>query len=202
MRTLLALALLAGCGGDDSGVITDAAGSASTDAPDLPKDASIVPVFAVTSPTITEGGEIPPAHVCTNKGGMNQSPELVFANVPSGTMSFAVVLTDLSNNLVHSAIYDIAGTAPGLPADVDKVYAPPDVPGAHQTVSYQMAVRGYNGPCPPNEHMYQFKIYALGTATLDGATMDTTKEEVVSTATAANLGTATLTATFTPPPPG
>ena len=155
------------------------------------------PAFAVTSPTITEGGAIPLTHVCATRGGMNLSPELVFANIPAGTMSFAVVLTDLSNSLVHSAIYDIPGTATGLPADVDKVYAPPDVAGAHQTNNYSNQ-RGYAGPCPPNMHTYQFKVYALATATLNGATMTTTKDQVVTTATAANLGTATLTGTFTP----
>ena len=51
-------------------------------------------------------------------------------------------------------------------------------PGAHQTQNISN-VRGYGGPCPPNAHMYQFKVYALGTATLTGATMGTTKEQVV-----------------------
>jgi Raf kinase inhibitor-like YbhB/YbcL family protein len=197
---LLATLLLAACGDDG--------GSAGTmiDAPGMPDAATILDgqidgptgggTFSVTSPTITEGGAIPLTHVCASKGGMNQSPQLVFANPPAGTMSFAVVLTDLSNNLVHSAIYDVPATATGLPADVDKVYAPPDVPGAHQTNNYSGS-RGYAGPCPPNAHMYQFKVYALATATLPNAMMSTTKDQVVSTA-ATNLGTATLTATFTP----
>ncbi|NVB82101.1 MAG: YbhB/YbcL family Raf kinase inhibitor-like protein [Kofleriaceae bacterium] len=200
MRTLLAIALLAGCGGDDGGgnAMIDAAGSGSGSDAAVQMDAPpSTGTFTLTSPTITEGGAIPLTHVCTNRGGMNQSPELAFANVPTGTMSFAVVLTDLTNGLVHSSIYDIPGTATGLPADVDKVYAPTDVPGAHQTNNYS-GQRGYAGPCPPNAHMYQFKVYALGTATLNGATMTTTKDQVVTTATAANLGTATLTATFTP----
>jgi phosphatidylethanolamine-binding protein (PEBP) family uncharacterized protein len=59
-------------------------------------------------------------------------------------------------------------------------------------------MRGYAGPCPPNAHMYQFKVYALATAALPNATMGTTKDQVVTTA-ATNLGTATLTGTFTPP---
>jgi Raf kinase inhibitor-like YbhB/YbcL family protein len=200
MRTRLALGFVVatvGCGNDGSTGSIDAAGSGSSDAASI--DSPAAPAFALTSPTIAEGGAIPLTHVCTNKGGTNLSPQLELANVPAGTMSFAIVLTDLSltPNLVHSAIYDIPGTATGLPADVEKVYAPTDVPGAHQTASYQMSVRGYNGPCPPSAHMYQFKVYALSTATLPGATMSTTKEGVV-TAAATNLGTATLTATFTP----
>lgn len=176
----------------------DAAGSGSGSDATVQLDAPpSTGTFTLTSPTITEGGAIPLTHVCAGRGGQNQSPELAFANVPAGTMSFAVVLTDLTNGLVHSSIYDIPGTATGLPADVDKVYAPPDVPGAHQTNNYS-GQRGYAGPCPPNAHVYQFKVYALATATLDGATMGTSKDEVVTTATAANLGTATLTGTFTP----
>jgi phosphatidylethanolamine-binding protein (PEBP) family uncharacterized protein len=71
------------------------------------------------------------------------------------------------------------------------------VPGAHQTNNYS-GQRGYAGPCPPNAHMYQFKVYALATATLPNATMDTSKEDVVTTASGSNLGTATLTGTFAP----
>ena len=146
----------------------DAAGSGSggTDAAII--DSPAAPALALTSPTITEGGAIPLTHVCANRGGMNLSPQLEFVNAPAGTMSFAVVLTDLTiqSKLVHCAIYDIPGTATGLPADVEKMYAPSDVPGAHQTASYQAATRGYNGPCPSNAHMYQFKVYALPTATL------------------------------------
>jgi len=44
--------------------------------------------------------------------------------------------------------------------------------------------------------MYQFKVYALATP-LAATSMSTTKEQIVAAA-ATNLGTATLTATFTP----
>lgn len=199
---LLATTLLLAACGDDGGTTNpsvDAPAGGSADAaaidaamPDTPMGGT----FTMTSPTITEGGTIPKTHVCTNQQGMNLSPELVFANPPAGTMSYAVVFTDLSNGLVHSAIYDIPATVTGLPADVDKVYAPPDVPGAHQTLAYNNQ-RGYAGPCPGTAHMYQFKIYALATATVPGTSMGTTRAQLV-TALATNLGTATLTATYTP----
>jgi phosphatidylethanolamine-binding protein (PEBP) family uncharacterized protein len=193
------LGVLGACG-DDGGspgtvdASTDGAtGDGSIDAAiDAPSS-----VFALTSPTITEGGAIPLTHVCAQRGGMNLSPQLAWTGVPAGTMSFVVVLTDTTNGLVHSAIYDIPGTLTGLPADVDKVYAPPDVPGAHQPLSYLTGVRGYAGPCPQVVHTYELKLYALGTATLPNAMMNTTRPQVVTTA-ATNLGTATLTATFTP----
>ncbi|HSD90978.1 MAG TPA: YbhB/YbcL family Raf kinase inhibitor-like protein [Kofleriaceae bacterium] len=195
MIRALPLLVLIGCGGDTTPATDDAAiDSSGGGSSDASIDAS-PGMFTLTSPTITEGGTIPLTHVCAGKGGQNESPQLVFTNVPSGTQSFAVVLTDMTNSLVHCAIYDVPGTLTGLPANVDKIYAPTAVPGAHQTLSYQSTVRGYNGPCPPSTHTYQFKVYALGTATLPSATMSTTKEQVVSTA-ATNLGTATLTATF------
>jgi len=90
--------------------MVDAAGSGSGSA-DASIDAPQGPPFALTSPTITEGGTIPLTHVCTNKGGSNLSPQLAVANAPAGTRSFAGVLTDLSKGLVQSGKYDIRGTA-------------------------------------------------------------------------------------------
>ena len=196
---------LGACAGDAAAPAVDAPGGASdarggADAAtiDAAGDAAPAGSFALTSPTITDGGTIPLAHVCAGRGGMNRSPALAFADPPAGTLSYAVVLTDKTNGLVHSAIYDIPGTATGLPADVDKVYAPPDVASAHQTASYDSAVRGYNGPCPPAVHTYELRAYAVTSATLPGATMATTKEQVVSILATASAGSATLTATFTP----
>lgn len=199
MRTLLPLLLLVGCGDDGGSSLPadaadiDAPGGGADGAIDAPPGATL----AITSTAYANGGAIPPAQACVSKGGMNKSPPLTFANPPAGTLSYAVVLTDLTNSLVHSAIYDIPLAAAGLPGDVDVGYQPADVPMAHQTANYS-GTRAYAGPCPPNAHMYQLKVYALSTATVTGATMATTKEQLV-TLLATNLGTATLTGTFTPP---
>ncbi len=193
------LLLLIGCGDDGGGTgnpdidaaVADGDAGIDSSTPDTPG-----PAFTLTSPTITEGGAIPLTHVCVNRGGADKSPELVFANPPAGTMSYAVVLTDLTNGLVHCALYDLPATATGLMADIDKVYAPPDAPGAHQAVAISNQ-RGYAGPCPSSAHMYQFKVYALPTAVLPMSNQNTTKEQVVMKV-GSNLGSATLTATFTP----
>lgn len=199
MRSLLPLLLLVGCGDDGGSTIT--ADAATIDAPggsDGSVDAPPGGAFALTSTAYANGGTIPPAQACVSKGGMNLSPPLTIANPPAGTLSFAVVFTDITQPpLVHSAIYDMPAATLMIPADVDKLYAPPDVPGAHQTNSYAGS-RGYAGPCPGSAHMYQFKVYALSTVTVTGATMATTKDQLV-TLLATNLGTATLTGTFTPP---
>jgi Raf kinase inhibitor-like YbhB/YbcL family protein len=185
-------------GGTDAG--TDGSGvDASTI--DGAIDAPPGGTFALTSPTITEGGVIPRTHACAQASGMNTSPQLAWTNAPVGTMSFAIVFTDIFNPaqpFVHSVIYDIPATLAGLPADVDKDYAPADVPGAHQTRGYNNTTFGYLGPCPNATHTYEFALYALPVATLPGATNATTRAAAVTAITANDLAVARLTGTFTP----
>lgn len=197
-RLVVLVVVVAACG-DDGGSTPPVDGNGMVDAARVDAAVDASPgVFTLTSATITEGGTIPLTHVCANQGGLNQSPPLAWTSPPAGTLSFAVVFTDKSNNLVHSVIYDIAATATGLPADVDKVYAPPDVPGAHQTTGYDNTTRGYLGPCPPNEHTYEFAVYALSTATLPNATMQTNRAAAVTAILANDVGVATLTGTHAP----
>jgi Raf kinase inhibitor-like YbhB/YbcL family protein len=153
--------------------------------------------LAVTSTAFVEGGAIPITHTCKD---VNTSPPLAWTGAPSGTLSFAVVLTDLSltPHLVHWAIFDIPAAATGLPANVEKVYAPSNVPGAHQ-VSFHSQTQGYQGPCPPSQHTYEFAASALDVATLPGATMQTTPDEVAQAIEMHRLGGGTLTGTYTPP---
>lgn len=201
MRSALFVGVLAlaACGDDggspgtaDAGI--DSPGSdASTDATiDAPAAA-----FTLTSPTITEGMPFPVAHMCD---GANTSPALNWTNPPAGTMSFAVVLTDKTNGLIHSMIYDIPATLTGLPADVDKVYAPPDVPGAHQTTAYptQNPPRGYLGPCPSMAdaaHTYEFMLYAINATTLPGSMMNTGRVAGLALIQMNDLGMVALTGT-------
>jgi Raf kinase inhibitor-like YbhB/YbcL family protein len=197
MRMLVALLLLGACGGDGDAAIDASPGSDA--AIDGSIDGPPGVTLALTSTAYADGAAIPSAQACLSRGGMDLSPPLAFANPPAGTLSYAVVFTDLSigNGFVHSAIYDIPSTITSLPGDVDKTFAPTDVPGAHQTNNYTGS-RGYAGPCPGTAHMYQLKLYALSTATVPGATMGTTKDQLVPLLSS-NLGTATLTGTFTPP---
>lgn len=157
--------------------------------------------FTLTSTAYTNGGVIPLAHVCTRDGGSNQSPPLAWTNPPAGTMSFAIVFTDIFNPqqpFIHSVIYDIPATATNVPGTISRVYAPPEVAGAHQTNAYD-GQRGYAGPCPGEMHTYEQAIYALPTATLTGATMATNRTAATNMIMANNLGVATLDGTHTPP---
>lgn len=195
----LALSLSAvACGSDDAAPLdaaTDADhdGAVAVDASlDAAPDASVG--FALTSATVTEGGAIPIAHSCR---GANTSPALTWTGGPAAA-SYAVVLTDLSNGLIHSIIFDVPASRSELPADVDKVAEPPDVPGAKQPLAYDGRTRGYLGPCPPNTHTYQWKLYAVDAATLPGVTLASSRTVVAAALEQHDLATATLTATFTP----
>ena len=50
--------------------------------------------FTLTSPTLTDNATLPLAHVHTDAGGQNHSPELRWANPPAGTKSFALSCYD------------------------------------------------------------------------------------------------------------
>jgi len=161
-------------------------------------DSPVVAGFIVTSPAFAEGGAIPIANTCK---GANTSPELTWTGAPAGTMSFAVVFTDLSlsPHLVHTVIYDIPATVTGLPAAVANTYEPANLPGAHQTTGYDDTTRGYLGPCPPSVHNYELAVYPLLAAQLPGATMTTTRADAVATITAHALAApARLTGHFGP----
>jgi Raf kinase inhibitor-like YbhB/YbcL family protein len=189
-----ALALTFACGTESKPTHADAAldGPAAADAgPDAPPG-----VFALTSPALVEGGMIDAAITCD---GANTSPELSWTSAPADTQSFAVVLTDKTNDLVHWVIYDIPASATGLPSAVMKVYSPANVPGAHQTTSYNTNVTGYLGPCPPpaqGAHMYEFAAYALDVATLPGASSTTTRQQAVPIIMMHALASATLTGSY------
>ena len=150
----------------------------------------------VTSPGIPSGGTFAALNTCD---GADTSPEIAWTaafEVPG----YAVTLTDLSNSTVHWVIWDIPGTAEGLPADVDKVFAPPDVPGARQTQSYNAAVRGYLGPCPPSglgAHQYELRLYAVDVNPIEGLTSASTRAQVITQLEAHQVLTAPISASYT-----
>ncbi len=186
--------MLAACGSDTEPSQADAAidGSAAVDASaDTPPGA-----FTLTSTVLSEGAAFPTASTCD---GANTSPELAWTSPPASAQSFAVVLTDKTNDLVHWVIFDVPASAMGLPAAIMKVYSPTDVPGAHQTTSFQPSVTGYLGPCPPQNqgaHTYEIAAYALDVATLPGASSTTTRQEAVPLIMQHALGSARLTGSF------
>jgi len=95
--------------------------------------------------------------------GGDESPDLEWTNVPAGTQSFVVVLYDVTAAFTHWGMYNISGTATGLPQNAG-------VAGSTygQQMNNDAGSASYFGPCPPanyppNVHHYQFTVYALDT---------------------------------------
>lgn len=101
--------------------------------------------------------------------GRNVSPPIAWSGAPAATKSYAVVCADFGAGLpppwVHWIIYNIPGTAKGLPEAVPIDPAAPmpaEIAGATQGFNgWKRAI--YRGPAPPvgTNHIYYFTVYAL-----------------------------------------
>jgi Raf kinase inhibitor-like YbhB/YbcL family protein len=147
--------------------------------------------MTLTSTAITEGGMFPAANTCN--GGSHVSPDLTWTAGPSGTMSYAVVLLDTDNDLNHWVLWDIPASITSLPAGLDDMAMPAMPAGAKQKA---VQGNGYFGPCPNGmDHLYQFTVYAISTATLAGAmTSEATSAIVMDIMSSNPLDSASLSA--------
>jgi Raf kinase inhibitor-like YbhB/YbcL family protein len=153
--------------------------------------------FALSSTGVTPGTQIPTQFTCD---GLNVSPPLAWTAGPVGTLSYAIVFTDTSNDLIHWVIWDIAPATTLLPQDIPQTAIPnPPGDGALQVESYDNATFGYLGPCPPNEHVYQWVVYAIDVATLPNVTTASTRTQVETEILLHDLASASLTAPYDPP---
>jgi len=119
--------------------------------------------FAVVSADFADGGDLPLSTTASAFSGQcagdNLNPALEWSNLPPGTVSVAIAMTDASaSNWVHwlhaNIPVDVQGVATGASADL------PGVTGKDQA-TFQPA---YFGPCPPGpDHRYVFTVYALDT---------------------------------------
>jgi Raf kinase inhibitor-like YbhB/YbcL family protein len=151
--------------------------------------------IALTSSAFAEGDTIPDPNTCA---GANTSPDLTWTAGPAGTMSYAVVLTDLSTSnpiLVHWVIWDIPAATHALPAALPTANTL-TTPVAAKQVHFMYApagMGGYFGPCPSGAtHMYQFQVHAIDSATLPDATTAWTTADVKAAVLAHALAHGTL----------
>ncbi len=189
------------CSSDDASS-ADAAPSAIDGAVTIDADLPIeidaaLADFSLASTAIVQDGVIPTVYTCQ---GANISPPLSWANPPEGTQAFALVFKDLTIDFLHSAMWDIPVSTLALPEDVEQVFEPADVAGAKQPNSYA-GTRGYAGPCPGNEHTYEFRLHAVDAATLSGLSNQSSRAQVVAAIEAASLGSVALSANFDPANP-
>lgn len=184
-----------GAGGATTSSATTSSATASSTASGSSSSTGGMVAFALTSTGVTEGAAIPPQYACA---GNNGSPDLTWTQGPAGTLGYAVVLTDKSNNLLHWVIWDIAGATTSLPAGVEKTANPAIPAGSKQGKSYDKKTFGYLGPCPPNTHTYEFAVFALDVAALPSVTTASTLAQVKAEILNHDLATTTLTGTYTP----
>lgn len=118
--------------------------------------------LSLTTSSFRANGDIPARFTCE---GADASPALSWGEPPSGTNTFALVMSDPDapgGNFVHWVIYDLPASTRSLPEGVAQG---PDAAGGHQGPN-SFEKTGYNGPCPPpgKPHRYFFRLWALDSA--------------------------------------
>ncbi|MDR0787216.1 MAG: YbhB/YbcL family Raf kinase inhibitor-like protein [Gemmatimonadota bacterium] len=125
-----------------------------------------IATIVVESPVLTAGGVVPADYTAD---GRDLSPPLTWRNLPAGTKRIAVLLEDRGVGnpppFVHWVIYNIPGTAAGLPEGQPLQWAeamPAELAGAVGGRS-GFGRSYYRGPAPPPgpAHEYTFVVYAL-----------------------------------------
>lgn len=167
--TLLPLATVTGCGGDDSRAMREPSpDQTTTSRPPLsseaPADTGEPTALELTTSAFTPGDVIPDRHTCA---GEDLSPALSWTNVPEDTQELAIVVRDQSatvegpsgdeHEFVHWVVGGIDPTSEELPENT--------VPEGAVEALTNFGEPGWGGPCPPEgsgDHIYEFRIYALG----------------------------------------
>jgi Raf kinase inhibitor-like YbhB/YbcL family protein len=116
--------------------------------------------LTITSPVFANNGSIPREYTCDDA---DVAPALVWNGAPQGTKSFALIVDDPDApdpkapkmTYVHWVLYDIAGSAAGIPKGGA-------TPAGARDGKNDWKKTGYGGPCPPiGRHRYFFKLFAL-----------------------------------------
>jgi Raf kinase inhibitor-like YbhB/YbcL family protein len=123
----------------------------------------------IVSSAFTHEGAIPSRYTCD---GTNVSPPLSWSQVPEGTKSLALIVTDPDapdpkapkTTWVHWVLYDLPADAKGLREAIPVK----GLPQGALDGSNDWGKTGYGGPCPPiGRHRYVHTLYALDTVLAD-----------------------------------
>jgi Raf kinase inhibitor-like YbhB/YbcL family protein len=120
------------------------------------RNASGVPIggMTITSPAITDGGDLPVKYTCSGK---NISPQLAFDNIPSNATRLELELTDPDapgGTFTHWVVRNIPPTTTGVSEGM--------VPIGGVEVKNSYGNSSYGPPCPPpgDRHRYVFTLTA------------------------------------------
>jgi Raf kinase inhibitor-like YbhB/YbcL family protein len=128
---------------------------------------NLPPMIKITVDGYADGGIIPNKFTCA-ASPTAPSPKITWSGAPANTAAYTVLFHDpdpvlggsATNDVMHWMIFDIPGSANGLPENVAKGADLPD--GSKQLAGF--AGNGYMGPCAPpghGAHHYTFEIWAL-----------------------------------------
>src|SRR4029450_3013630 len=123
------------------------------------------PPMTLTMTAFPDGDPIP---VKYTQAGEQVSPERKWANTPAGTVTFLLHMHDpdvarnkTTDDQVHWLVWNIPGTATGLPENVPKGEKLAD--GSMQISASGPVYRGPGAAATGPQHHYTFEIYALDT---------------------------------------
>ena len=145
-----------------------AAGTASVQQAAAQPKAPARPGLTLTSSAFEDGAVIPNKYTQSDPNPI--SPKLDWTNVPSGVVSFALIMHDPDTapqkkveDILHWMAFNIPGSATGLPEGVPATATLPD--GTVQAKSFRGA-GGYMGPgagAAGPYHHYTLELFALDT---------------------------------------
>jgi len=111
-------------------------------------------MLKISSPAFEANGDIPKKYTCY---GDNISPPLVIRNVPEGTLSFVIIMQNLSSpsgRWVNWLMWNVEAYNTNISENCKLEWS---TTGLNSHLEYS-----YAGPCPSNEkHEYQIAVYAL-----------------------------------------
>ena len=126
---------------------------------------TLLAAMDITSPSFSTDKPIPPRFTCD---GANVSPALSWKDIPEGTRSLALIVTDPDapdpaapkTTWTHWIVYDLPPETRGLREAIPAKGLPADTLEGKN----DWAKTGYGGPCPPiGRHRYVHTLYALDT---------------------------------------
>jgi Raf kinase inhibitor-like YbhB/YbcL family protein len=121
------------------------------------------PAMTLTTTAFADGGQIPPKYT---QAGDQISPALTWNNAPPNTAAFVLHMHDMegvrnrtTDDQLHWLVWNIPGTATGLPEGVPQGAQLPD--GSRQVSASGQVYRGPGAPATGPMHHYTFEIFAL-----------------------------------------
>ena len=149
--------------------------------------------FALSSPVVVEGGQLPARFTCD--GTANTLP-LTWSNEPSGTQTFAVVMHTVAPDAIHWywLVWDIPATIHNLPENMTGI----GTLGSNSVNSKG----GYSPPCSqgPGSKTYTYTVYALSAAPqLSGPAISVTRDALLKAISDRTLASAKLNVTYSRP---